>query len=433
MKNRFKKIKLLSSILPVVIILSSCEYQSVVDAIYPDQAIYMAASKSGVYTIDNVSTNNAPFRYEMDSKNNKILIPLGIYRSGINNKGDISVDIKINNDTVLKLISAGGLMGSDNSAINILPSDKYILPSTVQVNNVKENAVMQLVIDIPFLLANPGKRFALGITISSNEVKASPNLNTTIVLINTNFIFPKANFSFVIDSQDSTKAIFTNTSLFGIKYNWDFGDGSPVFTGITPLAHKYDSLGIYNLKLTAQGVTGSVVTLDSIVHLWKNVTNIYFPNPGNPFLRSDNRAVKTGNLKDWSYTTNVQSSGGYGGYYADIIPVMDFFSVLPLTNAKIYRSFDLPKGIYKTGFVNAGFKGGNDCYFMVALGNEIPNVEAIPNNDNILAAYHWNTDISTSSNQINFELKTSQRVTIGFLVNNTAKSEVKIKSVFLFR
>jgi PKD repeat protein len=432
MKNRLKKIKLLSAILPVVIILSSCEYQSVADAIYPDQTIYMAASKSGVYTIDNVSTDNAPFRYEMDSTNNKILIPLGIYRSGINNKGDISVDIKINNDTVLKLISAGGLIGSDNSTVDILPSDKYVLPATVQVKNGNENAVVQLVIDIPFLLANPGKRFALGITISSNNVKTSPNLNTTIVLINTNFIFPKANFSFVVDSQDSTKAIFTNTSLFGIKYKWDFGDGSPVFIGNTPPAHKYDSLGIYNLKLTVQGVTGSIVTLDSIVHLWKNVTKIYFPNPGNPFIRSDNRAVKTGNLKDWSWTANVQS-GGYGGFYADLIPVMDFFSTLPLSNAKIFRSFDLPQGIYKSGFVNAGFKGSNDCYYMVALGDSLPNVEAIPNNSNVLASYHWNTDISTSTNEIYFELKSTQRVTIGFLVNNTAKSEVKIKSVFLYR
>ena len=433
MKNKLKNIKLLSAILTVVIILSSCEYQSVADAIYQDQTIYMPASKSGVYTIDNVSANNAPFRYEMDTINNKILIPLGIYRSGINNKGDISVDIKINNDTVSKLISAGSLTGSDNSAINILPSDKYVLPSIVQIKNSEESAVLQLAVDVPFLLANPSKRFALGVTISSNDVKASPNLNTTIVLINTNFIFPKPNFSFVIDSQDSTTAIFKNTSLFGIKYNWDFGDGSPVFTGTTPPAHKYDSLGIYNLKLTAHGVTGSVVRLDSIIHLWKNVTNIYFPNPGNPFVRSDNRAVKTGNLKDWSCTSNVQSSGGYGGFYADVIPVMDFYSSLPLANAKIYRSFDLPKGIYKAGFVNAGFKGSNDCYFIVALGDEIPNIEAIPNNTNILAKYHWNTDISISTNQINFKLKTTQRVTIGFIVNNTAKSEVKIKSVFLYR
>lgn len=98
-----------------------------------------------------MSANNAPFRYEMDTINNKILIPLGIYRSGINNKGDISVDIKINNDTVSKLISAGSLTGSDNSAINILPSDKYVLPSIVQIKNSEESAVLQLAVDVPFV------------------------------------------------------------------------------------------------------------------------------------------------------------------------------------------------------------------------------------------------------------------------------------------
>ena len=220
--------------------------------------------------------------------------------------------------------------------------------------------------------------------------------------------------------------------MFGVSYKWDFGDGSTVSNNFTPPAHKYDSLGIYNLKLTVLGVTGNTVVLDSIVHLWKNVTTTYFPNPGNPFYRSDNRAVKTGNLKDWSYTSNVQS-GGYGGYYADVVPVMDFFSSLALSNAKIYRTFVLPKGIYKTGFVNAGFKGTNDCYFIAALGTEIPNIETIPNNQNVLASYHWNTDILLTTNLINFELKSAQTVTIGFVVNNTAKSEVKINSVFLFR
>ena len=432
MKLKIEKIKLLVAVLPVLFIFCGCEYQAVADATYPDQSIYMPVSKAGVYTIDNVAAVNAPFRYEMDSVNNKINIPLGIYRSGINNSGDILVDVKINNDTVLKRISEGTLIASDNSKVSILPADKYVMPETVQLADGKQNVIAKLAIDVPFLLSNPDKLFAVGVTISSNNVKANSKLNTTIVLIDTKFVFPKPNFTFVLDSQDSTKVVFTNTSLFSLKYTWDFGDGSPAFTGATPPVHKYDSLGIYNLKLTAKGATGTVVTLDSAVHLWKNITKLYIPNPGDPFLRSDNRAVKTGNLKDWNATSNVQP-GGFGGYYADLIPVMDFFSTLPLKNAKIYRSFDLPKGIYKAGFVNAGFKGTNDCYFMVALGDIIPDVEAIPNNSNVLASYRWNTDIQTATNEIFFKLENTQRVTIGFLVNNTAKSEIKIRSVFLYR
>ncbi|MEI6751981.1 MAG: DUF5013 domain-containing protein [Paludibacter sp.] len=430
MKRRIKNsIKYLLALPILAITFVSCQYQAIADAVYPDQGVYIPAAKSGIYTIDNVAAVNAPFRYVMDNVNNKIIVPIGVYRYGISNKGDITVNIALNNDTVNKLITAGSLLTSDL----ILPVDKYTLPTSIQLKNGVECADMQLAIDVPFLLANPGKRYVLGVTISSNDSKSNALLSTAVVVINTNFIFPKANFSYTVDPSDSTKAIFTNTSLFGVSYKWDFGDGSAVSTDKTPPAHKYDSLGIYNLKLSVLGVTGNTVVLDSIVHLWKNVTTTYFPNPGNPFYRSDNRAVKTGNLKDWSCTSNVQSSSGYGGYYADAVPVMDFFSTLALVNAKIYRTFVLPKGIYKAGFVNAGFKGTNDCYFVAALGTEIPNIETIPNNQNVLASYHWNTDILLSTNQINFELKSAQTVTIGFVVNNTAKSEVKINSVFLFR
>jgi hypothetical protein len=422
-------IKYLLSLLILTITIVSCQYQAIADADYPDQGVYIPIAKSGIYTIDNVSATNAPFRYVMDNENNKIIIPIGVYRYGISNSGTIAVNIALNNDTVTKLIAAGNLLTSDI----ILPADKYTLPTSIQFQNGVESTDMQLAIDVPFLLANPNKRYVLGVTITSNDSKTNALFNTAVVVINTNFIFPKANFSYTVDPADSTKAIFTNTSSFGVSYTWDFGDGSPISTEKTPPAHKYDSLGIYNLKLSVLGVTGNTLVLDSIVHLWKNVTTTYFPNPGNPFYRSDNRAVKTGNLTDWSCTSNVQSSGGYGGYYADAVPVMDFFSTLALVNAKIYRTFLLPKGIYKTGFVNAGFKGTNDCYFVAALGTEIPNIETIPNNQNLLASYHWNTDILLTTNEINFELKTAQTVTIGFVVNNTAKSEVKINSVFLFR
>lgn len=432
MRTKFGKIKLFPVMISALFLLNACEYQSVVDASYPEQTIYLPIARTGIYSINNLSTENAPFRYEVDTLNKKLFIPIGIYRSGVNNKGDLVVNIQINNDTVLKLISDESLKASGSSSISILPEEEYALPATIQVEDGKENVIVKLAIELPFLLANPDKLFALGITISGKNVKVNPKLNTTVLLLDTKFIFPKPSFSYVVDSQDSTRTVFTNTSMFGVHYEWDFGDGSPVFSGVTPPAHTYDSLGIYAVKLRARGVTGSVVTLDSAIHLWKNVTKTYIPNPGNPFLRSDNRASKTGNLKDWSCTPNVQP-GGFGGYYADIIPVMDFFSTLPLVNAKIYRSFDLPKGKYKAGFVNAGFRGANDCYFMVAVGDMLPDVEAIPNNPDVLASYRWNTDIMSSTNEIIFELAGTQRVTVGFLVNNSARSEVKIRSVFLYR
>ena len=121
MKNRIKmNIKYLSSLLILAIAIVSCQYQAIADADYPEQGVYIPIAKSGIYTIDNVAVTNAPFRYVMDNVNNKIIIPIGVYRYGISNRGTIAVNIALNNDTVTNLIAAGSLLTSDI----ILPADK---------------------------------------------------------------------------------------------------------------------------------------------------------------------------------------------------------------------------------------------------------------------------------------------------------------------
>ncbi|AXY77668.1 hypothetical protein D3H65_28420 [Paraflavitalea soli] len=43
-------------------------------------------------------------------------------------------------------------------------------------------------------------------------------------------------------------AYFNNTSLGGHDYLWDFGDGSPLSTEMSP-THRYDNIGTYNIRL----------------------------------------------------------------------------------------------------------------------------------------------------------------------------------------
>ena len=45
-------------------------------------------------------------------------------------------------------------------------------------------------------------------------------------------------------------AVFTNTSIAGTNFEWDFGDGSPISTDENP-THTYPNLGTYTVKLTA--------------------------------------------------------------------------------------------------------------------------------------------------------------------------------------
>lgn len=49
---------------------------------------------------------------------------------------------------------------------------------------------------------------------------------------------------------------FTNTSTGGVTYTWDFGDGTPTFTGTTPPAHTYSVNGTYDVTLTMTTSTG---------------------------------------------------------------------------------------------------------------------------------------------------------------------------------
>lgn len=50
-------------------------------------------------------------------------------------------------------------------------------------------------------------------------------------------------------------AYFTNKSIYGNSYLWDFGDGS-TSTAEQPVSHLYNQAGIYNVKLTVKGDGG---------------------------------------------------------------------------------------------------------------------------------------------------------------------------------
>lgn len=60
---------------------------------------------------------------------------------------------------------------------------------------------------------------------------------------------PFASFTFPTNCLPNNTVQFTNTSTGGINYSWDFGDGSPVVTTLSP-AHNFAGSGPYNVKLT---------------------------------------------------------------------------------------------------------------------------------------------------------------------------------------
>lgn len=59
---------------------------------------------------------------------------------------------------------------------------------------------------------------------------------------------------------------FTNNTVNGVTYTWDFGDGSPVSLLANP-THTYQSNGYYNVTLTATSQYGCVQSLTQVVKI----------------------------------------------------------------------------------------------------------------------------------------------------------------------
>ena len=113
---------------------------------------------------------------------------------------------------------------------------------------------------------------------------------------------------------------------------------------------------------------------------------------------------------------------------------MDFYSSsADLTNAKIYQSLQLPQGAYKIAFTPYKFTGTNTCYLVVYKGSELPDINNIENNPDVLGSYLWNEDVGEIEQGVEFSLDSNQNVTIGFIVSNQAKSRLQISSVNLYR
>ncbi len=259
MKNILKRsIKMLIAFVSLSLILVSCEYQEVANADYPDQILYMPTAVSGNYVI-----NNVPKRFDFlptpgqtnqfTVEGTKFIVPLGVYRSGIDRNGKVTASIAIDNDTIAALLAANKLP----AASVIIPSNNISFPSSVDVASGSEVNTFNLEIDLNYLRSLPDGILTLGISIASNDAVVNPLLNTTVLVIYTKILKPTARFTSAVDATNAKKIVFTNTSTYGMTYSWNFGDGTAVVTETSP-THVFSAAGTYNVTLTTVGVTGNV-------------------------------------------------------------------------------------------------------------------------------------------------------------------------------
>ena len=264
---KYLKILILSGLIASVF---SCDYETKYrDADYPEQLIYMPAAvgSNGLFVIDNIARETGvlpfpgyPYRYVVDMQKREFRIPLSVYRSGVDNKGAFTVNIKAGPDTI-NTINEGR-----TDKYLLIPADKYSIAGSVEMKNGENLASFDLVIDIDLLRnGSANDIYALGVGISSNERSNSPKLCTTAVIIHSKILKPDANFTFVVDESNSKRVTFTNSSTMATDYQWNFGDGSAVSNDNAP-SHIYSSAGVYSVSLTAMGITGdediSVINID---------------------------------------------------------------------------------------------------------------------------------------------------------------------------
>ena len=254
--------KFLIALLGLSITLVSCENSTDIrPATYPEQLIYMPAAYGGNFVIDDISRKRGdlpfegnPYRYVVDTTGRKFNVPLGVYRSGMNNEGEFKIDIAVNSDTINKLLIISGELPVGTV---LLGANKYSIVNSVVMEDGEELAPFDLVINLDSLLNNyPNKIYALGVGISSTQRKTNPNLSTTIVVIDTKIMKPTANFTYSVDGTNSKQITFTNSSLMAVSYSWNFGDGSAASIVANP-SYTYTAAGTYTVTLTAIGITGN--------------------------------------------------------------------------------------------------------------------------------------------------------------------------------
>lgn len=162
------------------------KYQELADAEYPDQLIYMPTAgtlylvSEPANTWDTPTTGN-PYRYRVEENTNKVIVPLGVSRGGINYNGSVSIEITHANDTVSSLIN-------DGLDALLLPQSVYSIPSSITLLDGKSSVTFDMIIDKNFLLNEIGKTYAMGVSITSNDRKINPNKKTTIVVFDTNLL-----------------------------------------------------------------------------------------------------------------------------------------------------------------------------------------------------------------------------------------------------
>lgn len=136
---------------------------------------------------------------------------------------------------------------------------------------------------------------------------------------------PKGNIN-AVHGDTATYTFDVLQAQFAVGYIWNFGDGAPEETGFS-VQHRYESNGIYQVRLTILGDCDSVNTIKertvdvydadaptNIGALTDGKALLLYPNPASDVLAIDNHAgLKLQQLEVYNILGQLVLSAGAGG------------------------------------------------------------------------------------------------------------------------
>ncbi len=185
MKILFNRLNSLFLVLVLVLAtFSACEKdiseQAIgIENVYIPQAISASTSDNN-YAVPGNINYGAALNFKDDITANKVLVYLGVSKSGKQDTQPFTVDLSSRADTINTLITKG-------ASFVLLPSTAYTIPTNVSVAAGQTTVNFNMVIDKPILKTYAGKKVAACITLSNpSKYSLNDKAKKVIIIIDVN-------------------------------------------------------------------------------------------------------------------------------------------------------------------------------------------------------------------------------------------------------
>lgn len=147
-----------------------------IENVYIPQSISTSTTDNNYAVPSNVNFGAAK-NFEVDEANNKVIVYLGVAKSGKAATQPFTVEVTSRADTINELIA-------DGASFLLLPSTAYTLPTSVSLTAGQSVTGFNLVIDKPTLETFAGKKVAVCVSLSNpTRYKLEGKTRNVIVII----------------------------------------------------------------------------------------------------------------------------------------------------------------------------------------------------------------------------------------------------------